>query len=147
MTTIAENGNVLITTAPPSYFSHFSLCRWPAKSNDFCLLYASEKAIYLLSPDGRVVCNLDAPYSSQSIATIGTAVKLIKGKPDYFAVMATPLMFKRSLLYVYDSTGKLVYQEVMPVQGAALTAGPSGSIGTQALYLGGEGEVLKYIAH
>ena len=53
-------------------------------------------------------------------------------------------VFNRSVFYVYDSKGKLVYQEVLPETCSAIMASPNGLSGTESILICGQGRVLKY---
>lgn len=75
---------------------------------------------------------------------MGTPVKLVKGQPEYFAVLLDYKLDERSVLYVYDSKGGLVYEEVLPESGAGIAAVPDGKIGTEKLLIGSNNQVWQY---
>jgi hypothetical protein len=50
----------------------------------------------------------------------------------------------RSLLYLYNQSGKLEYHEVLGELCQAIAAVPDGSTGKETLLLGGKSRVLQY---
>lgn len=75
----------------------------------------------------------------------GRAVRLDPGKPDYFAVVGYHYpSWHRSTLQIFDASGRLVYEEVLPENANSLTviSGPLSS--PEALLVGGEKTIWRY---
>ncbi len=66
--------------------------------------------------------------------------------PEYYVLLAAFSDADRSILYVYDAQKHLVYQEVLPERAYVLRLRPLPGTKAQAVYVGGEGRVLKYVA-
>jgi hypothetical protein len=73
----------------------------------------------------------------------GLWVGLAKGKPKYLAVVAAFISIPRADLYIYDSSGKLVYDEVLDQQAETIAALPEAD-GTESLIVGGKSSIWKY---
>lgn len=131
---------------PTLDFYDFFTCKWPTSSSAQCVVSTQDGFVCIIARNGRILRELAAPYLVNPIVSDATTVKLQQGKPDYFAVLTTPGSSKRSILYVFDSTGNLVYQEVRPDMTSSLICGPLGKSGREALYVGGQGQVTRYIA-
>ena len=138
-------GGVLKTGRPADYFSHFSLCAWPAKSSPRYALSAGEGAIRLYGYDGATVLQLKAPKCGRLFSANGAPVKLKAGQPEYLAVVVDSGHGAGSILYVYDSKKLLVYQEVLP-SGSSIAGLSVGASGKEQLLVGGEGKVWSYTA-
>jgi hypothetical protein len=138
------------TAAKPAargiYFSHFSLCHWPAANSAVYALSAGENALWLLDFKGGAVARFDAPKCGVLGEPWGTLVKLKANQPPYLAVVVAYPTGVASVLCIYDRARKLVYQEVLGEPCAAIAAMTVGQSGAQALLVGGGGRVLKYEA-
>ncbi|MBV9469547.1 MAG: hypothetical protein JO316_10685 [Abitibacteriaceae bacterium] len=53
-------------------------------------------------------------------------------------------IWQRSVLYLYDPTGTLVYEEVLPEAGAAVKAVALNNASTETLLVGGVNQVWQY---
>lgn len=140
-------GNIIQQSSPGPYFSSFSLVRFPTQTSRNYLLLAEDNHTWLFDFDGTTVRKLPAPDCGDLGDALGTPVTLVKGQPDYLAVLVEYENWDRSILYLYDSKGKLVYQEVIAQDCAAITALPLDNSGTEALLIGAPGKVLKYTAN
>ena len=144
MTVRDAAGAVLRQSRPPTYFSHFSLCRWPGKAGSQYALQAGNDAIWVLAFDGRAAARLDAPKCGYLGAAKGVPVRLENGKPDLFAVLVSFSNRDTSSLYVYGPDRKLVYQEVLPGECSAITALAAGGSRPESLLVGGSDVILRY---
>lgn len=93
--------------------------------------------LWLIDLDGKNHTRYDAPLShiklekprvwgvpgSPDLMTFNTEdvyrakgvwAQLEKGRPKYLAVIANFAAISRSLFYLYDSQGRLIYQEILP---------------------------------
>ncbi len=139
-------GRILSRAKPAPYFSGFSLCRWPDRKSRQYALLAEGDAVWILGFNGKTVMRLDAPRAGSLGNASGVTVKLVPGEPEYLAVAVDYEIWKRSNLYVYDSKGTLVYQEIVPEACASIAALPLDNSDREAILLGGEGRVWQYQA-
>lgn len=137
-------GNVISESSTPVYCSDFSLCRWPTKKDREQVLVSDQGGIWLLNYNGATVKRFDAPGCPDQGAARGIAVSLKSGKPECFAALVTFENARRSVLYVYDPAGKLVYQEVLPEASASIAAISLDNSGAESILIGGEGHVTRY---
>ena len=105
----------------------------------------------LIGFDGKLKQSLKAPdLGVIMIRAKGVPVKLVAGQPEYTAILAAGaegmLSISNIVLSIYDSTGKLVYQEVLDMPGKTIIAVPSDQNGTESLLLGMGGKVVAYSA-
>jgi hypothetical protein len=73
----------------------------------------------------------------------GVPVKLKRNEADYLAVIVEASRDSGAVLYVYDPSKRLVYQEVLP-SGSSIAAIPIGSSGAEQILVGGNGTVWAY---
>jgi hypothetical protein len=73
----------------------------------------------------------------------GLWVSLAKGKPKYLAVVAAFIGIPRADLYIYESSGKLVYDEVLDQEAETIAVLPEAD-GIESLIVGGKGSIWKY---
>ena len=138
-------GTVLSQAMPTAYFSGFSQCRWPGAGSEAHLLSTGENNHWILDCKGVVTAKLPAPGSGDLSTSLGTTVQFAKDGPPHFAVLTDyGISTNAAVLWVYDSKGGLVYQEVLQVRGAAVLALHDQATGTDRLLVGGVGEVLAY---
>lgn len=137
-------GVVLSRARPPAYFSGFSLCNWPAKQDRVYALLAEDDTVWVLEFDGKAAAKFDAPRCGSLGHARGTAVKLERSEPEYLAVVVEFTNWERSILYLYDSTRTLVYQEIIPERCASIAAMSLDRSDTEVLLVGGEGKVWEY---
>jgi hypothetical protein len=112
-------GEVIAHYLPGYYVSHFSLTRWgnepqpthilvPTKQNkDGCC----KNVLLVLGAEGNIVAGLDAPDGDWIHRAIGTSIQQ-KNDAALYAVLQTGTL-PRSLLSIYDSDGKITYQEIL----------------------------------
>lgn len=144
MTIRDATGATVSTAQPPAYFSQFSLCPWPDRKSPLYPLFSEQNTIWLLDYSGSPRLQLNAPHCGNLGSAVGAPVKLDRSRPHYLAVAVAFRQAARSLLYVYDDQGSLLYQEVLAGQCGAVAALPQAD-GSEALLVGGEGEVLRYL--
>lgn len=77
-------------------------------------------------------------------AAKGIPVRLRDGQSDYFAVLVTFRHWDNSILYIYSSTGVLVYQEILGQGGSAIAALTAEKAGHETLPVGGAEKVWQY---
>lgn len=139
-----EDGRVKKRSKPAAYFSHFSLCRWPGKSDREYALFAEENVIWILDFNGTEKCRLDAPHCGNLGKAYGVPVKLTKDEQEYLAVIVEFQNWNRSVLYLYNPKQELVYQEVLEEVCASIAAVSLEDKPTESILVGGNGRVLRY---
>lgn len=137
-------GKLIRAAKPPAYFSNFSLCAWPGRADPLLPIYAENDHVFIIGYDGAVKGKFNAPDCGDLGNAVGTLVRLRSSEPEYLAVAVVLDNWNRSILYVYDSSGKLVYREVLDQICRAAGVRPIGSSGQQALLVGATGQVLEY---
>lgn len=160
MTIRGAGGDVVREVEMPFYFAGFSLCTAPGARQPH-VLAVEDRHVFLLDFGGRVVSKFPAPLSSFLRATPkvdefdsqitdvyrarGAWVKLFDGAAEHLVVVTEFAALDRSVLYVYEPGGRLVYQEVLPEQSGSLAAlPPRGPGGAQDFLVGGGGTVWRY---
>ena len=143
-----RQGKILSQAKPSSYFSEFSLCRWPTlKDRVYALMWAEDKTIKLFDFDGKMVKEFNAPGSVWVMGAWGVPVRLKPDETEYFAVLVELRgVWHRSILYVYDATGSLVFQEIIAEICKSIATFPSDKPGGEIILIGGEGKVWEYKA-
>jgi hypothetical protein len=139
-----KNGNIISRARGDSYFTDFSICKWPSKNDREYVLHCEKNTIGLYDFNGEVISRFVAPDCSEYGHARGVLVKTEKGKPEYLAVLAEFRHWKRAMLYIYDSTGKLVYQDILPDACASIAAIPLKGAETDTVLVGGDGRVWEY---
>ena len=73
--------------------------------------------------------------------------QLKKDRPKYLAVIANFAAIDRSLFYLYDAQGRLIYQEILPEECDAVAVLPTeNSSGLEEVLVSGEKTVWSYVA-
>jgi hypothetical protein len=137
-------GNLLRRGRPAAYFSHFSLCRWPGKKDRPYALLSEDDAIWLFDFDGKTVAQFKAPRAGSLGDARGLPVKLYRNKPECLAVVVEFENWDRSIIYVYDSKGTLLYQEILPEACASIGGITLDRSGAETILVGGNGRVWQY---
>jgi hypothetical protein len=117
------SGRVLRRVDPPgSYFSSFSLVKWP-RSAPPRPLHAADGTLWITNYTGGTAVQLAAP----SADTLGDAraVAVRFGKDDHLGALVAFSNWERSVFYVFDAAGTLAYREVMPDECRALAGQPA----------------------
>lgn len=141
-----KDGDIISRVDPAPYFSDFSLCRWPThKAPDFALLSEDDK-IWLFDFKGKVVAQFDAPHCGTLGNARGTPVRLKSDEPPYLAVVVEFSNWERSILYVYEASGNLTYQEIIAEGCPSIAALPLHSPTQETLLVGGKDKVWQYKA-
>jgi len=142
-----KDGKIIHRAKPAPYFSSFSLGRWPTKKAEQYALLAENDIIWLFDFFGKLVVQFDAPISGTLGHARGVPTKIQSNQPEYFAVVVEFSNWKKSILYVYGSDKKLVYQEIIPEACASIASHAFDSKSEESLLLGCDGKVWKYSAN
>jgi hypothetical protein len=164
-------GKMLSHVKMPVYLWHLSLCARADGQGAPQNLAVREGSLWLIDLDGKNFSKFDAPLSEIKLAkprevkmpgdsdsykvekeevfrAKGVWTRLKKDQPKYLAVIASFSVLDRSLFYIYDEQGKLVYQEVLPEDCNAIAILPPENDGdSEELMIGGDKTIWRYRAH
>jgi len=141
-----KDGKSLRKLKLPVYFSDFSLLNWQIDKDKLLT--------YLLTEDGKIyvinsqtlkkIAQFDAP-GAPSKFTRGVQVFFDnKQKPYFAAVVSAGASSNRSILYIYNPNGNLIYHEVIAAFDSGVMAIRNDKTGAEKLLVGGEGEIWEY---
>ena len=139
-----EYGNVMGLYDAEIYLSEFSPTAWGQSALRDKILAATNQSIYVLSTDGKTLAKLPAPevLDDAGPKVAGVPVRFTSGDP-YYAAIVRHQQWKRTQLYVYDGANKMVYDEVLDQDCAAL-APLRKQDGTEHLLMGCDDSVMEY---
>lgn len=160
-------GTVISKVETPVYLWHLSLCSRPEGQGPPQDLAVREGSLWLIDLDGKNFSRFDAPLSEITLEkprvvpmpgfepltfdkeeiyrARGLWIRLKRDQPKYLAVIATFGSLDRSLFYVYDQQGKLIYQEILPDNCNAIVAlPPDNDSDTENILVGGEKTIWRY---
>lgn len=163
-------GKVTSRANMPFYLSYLSLCPRPDGRGALQNLAVKEGRLALIDLDGKNFSNFEAPLSKIKLdeprkitapgmpepivfdteevyRAKGVWVKLRKDQPEYLAVIARFAAIDRSLFYVYDEQGKLIYHEILPEAANAIALlSPENDAESESVLVAGEKTVWRYAA-
>jgi hypothetical protein len=116
---------------------------------NFSKVAAPLSKINLEKPRELKIPGMDDPFMFQTDEVYrakGVWVKFKKDQPKYLAAVARFAVMDRSLFYVYDEQGTLVYHEILPEDCNAIVAFPSENQESEDILVGGEKSVWRYAA-
>ena len=161
-------GEVKNVVQAPVYLWHVSLCPQPNNEGPPQNLAVREGGLWLIDLDGKNYKRYEAPLSQiklekprmegvpglPDLMTSDTEdvyraksvwAKLEKDRPKYLAVIANFAVIDRSLFYLYDAQGRLIYQEILPEACNAIAVlPPENSSGREEILVSGEKTVWRY---
>jgi len=139
------SGNILEHHPAEVYMAHFSLTAWGNEPSRNKLLMPGEGSVFVVDMKGKTRARLPAP-DSESIQARGKGapVRLKAGALFYASILRYELWGK-SVLYVHDPSGQLVYEEVMNQDCGDVRSVP-GRHGTEDLLVGCNNNLRKYSA-
>ncbi len=139
-------GKVISRANPAPYISAFSLCKWPTKKDREYVLLAENDTIWLFDFSGKCIAELEAPRCGTLGHARGVPVRIKGDEPEHFAVVVEFWNWERTVLYIYDPAGTLVYQEILPEACAAIASVSLDDSEAETLLIGGQGKVWQYKA-
>ncbi len=163
-------GKVTGSAEMPVVIGHLSLCPRPDARGAPQNLAVGQGKVFLIDLDGKNFSIVEAALSKIKLEqprelkfpgmdeplvfdteevyrAEGAWVRLRPEQPKYLAVVARFATLDRSLFYVYDAQGKLLYHEILPEACNALSAFLSeGGAGGEDILVGGERTVWRYAA-
>lgn len=144
MTIRDVTGSIVKRSKPRPYFSDFSLCPWPTSTSRSYALLSEDEIIWLLDYDGSAVAQYPAPGCGSLGHARGVPAKLEAVTADYLAVIVDFGNWNSAIFYVYDSSGNLIFNEVIPESCPAITTLRDDSTGTDTILVGGTGKIWSY---
>ena len=147
----------------PFYVGDFTLCVTPDKKQP-AVLTVEDGHVWLTDFKGKTVAKFNAPLGELDTGlhktpvgefrmtsvykAKGAWVKFKEVEPEYLAVIAEYSGFDRSILYIYKSSGEIIYQEVLPEQCSAIASYTEANANTpQGILIAGEQTIWRYKAH
>ncbi len=165
------HGKVVSSAEMPVYLWHLSLCPRPGPSGQVQNLAVREGSLWLINLDGKNSVKFDAPLSliklkmprrvprmpgmSNTLEVDSEEVFRAKGvwfkvkteQPEVLGIVARFGSIDRSLFYVYDQQGKLLYHEILPEECHAIAVLRSEDDGgVDNVLVAGETTVWRYSA-
>lgn len=128
----------------PFYLRDFSVCPWPNKTGSEHLITVVGGTIWIADFGGEHVIQLKAPGSNGAWKVKGTPVKLKNSDREYFAAVVQLSLPSKSLLYVYDPEGTLIYQETTSESYTSIAAVSLDESRVESIIVGGNGKVWRY---
>jgi len=117
-----DSGAIKMRFTTLGYVSNFALVRWGKEPRAVHLLIPPTRSttgarsgkpqFLVLDSEGREVARLDAPLGELLVSIAGTPVAFRPGAIS-FAVLQDFRPMQRSLLFLYDEEGRLVFQETI----------------------------------
>jgi hypothetical protein len=141
------SGTSLSKSSMQDDFMYFSLCSWPIGTKTYNLLAATNHGIELISQTGKVVMTFKPTAATDEYRVTGCPIRLTSTKTVYLAILGAPMWvdWKRSVLWIFDASGKLVYQETFPENCGSLAVMPASSPGRpETLLVGGTSHIWAY---
>lgn len=132
------------------YFGFFSLCRLAEDSEIQKILLAEKDRTNIIDFNGNILYKLNAPESKNPISSFGLPVRLLPPYNKCFAVISYNVTGirvspkKYSLLYIYNESNALIYQEILNEPCKAITAVSFDDSGSESLLVCGDGKIIKY---
>jgi hypothetical protein len=157
-----KKGLIVKEVKMPFYFSRFTICQLPGKRQPG-ILAVHDGYVWLVDFKGQVLAKFEAPLSKLDNAAYhtpvgelrgisvykakGAWVKLKKGEPAHLAVITEYAAIDRSVLYIYKTSGEIIYQEVLPERCSAIAVLPEADANNpQEVLIGGEQTIWRYRA-
>jgi len=137
-----KQGKIISKHKPEPYFSHFSLIRWPDANSPERLLQVGENAIWILDANAKVLAKFSAPNSGN--LGEGKAVLVENGSNRALATIIDFNNWQRSILYLHDLSGGLLYQEIIPESCPSIAVEPTAETQSKKLVIGCEGKVIEF---
>jgi hypothetical protein len=145
----------------PFYLGRFSLFKRPDGRQQ--LLAVEDGYVWTFDSKGESIAKLPAPlaelqgepqqtpFGDISEVSVykseGVWVRPDASRPEAFAVITEYVVSDRSVLYVYDAAGALLYMEVLPEECNAIAALPAEKGQPQEFLVGCEDTVWRYRGH
>ena len=138
-----KQGKIISKSKPKPYFAHFSLIRWPDVSGPERLLLVEDNTVWIFDAGANVVAKFPAPNSGSLGKGKGTLIA-INNEKKALATIVDYENWHRSILYLHDLSGKLLYQEILSESCPTIAALPTGEMKSKKLVIGCEGKILEY---
>jgi hypothetical protein len=128
------DGTVISNYLQGSYVSNFALTRWGDDSVPHHILAPAEPkgsgdsaaAIFILDAQGKTVATFSPELTLKFYEVLGTPLKSMNGQ-TFYAMLEEYSPWERSILSLFDSAQKLVYEEIISDRCRALGAKPEGA--------------------
>ena len=138
-----KQGKIISKSKPNPYFAHFSLIRWPDTTGPERLLLVEDNTVWIFDAAANVLAKFPAPDSGSYGKGRGALITLNNGKRA-LATIVDYENWHRSIIYLYDLSEKILYQEILPESCPSIAVLPSGEVEQKRLVIGCESKVIEY---
>lgn len=135
-----RDGNVRSRHRLPCYLSTFRLVRWPAVDSPLHVVELDHERLWIVGLDGRVAASL--PFAVPHLADL--AVTVLPHAPGGPAIVAAATIerWNRSVLSVWDESGRQLHMEVL--EGERRAVASDAAAGSGAFLVGGFEKLWRY---
>ncbi len=137
------NGKVVSKNKPKPYFSDFSLIRWPKEHSPELLLLVEDNSLWIFNAKATQTVKFPAPDSG-SLGEGKGVIIAINRENSALATIVNYEIWHRSIIYLHDLTGSLLYEEVLPESCSCITKPPANYKGENSILIGCENKVIEY---
>jgi uncharacterized RDD family membrane protein YckC len=138
-----KQGKIISRSKPKPYFSHFSLLRWPEATSPERLLLAEDNAVWIFDAGANVLAKFPAPNSGNLGDEKGALITM-NNEDRALATIVDYDIWHRSILYIHDASGKLLYQEILSESCPSIAVLPMSDMHPKSFVIGCEGKVIEY---
>lgn len=96
----------------------------------------------ILDANAKILAKFSAPNSGD--LGEGKAVLIVNGSDRALATIVDFDNWQRSILYLHDLSGDLLYQEIIPESCPSIAVAPTEEAQSKRLVIGCEGKVIEY---
>jgi hypothetical protein len=134
-----KQGKILSRIKPEPYFSDFSLIRYPDATSPERLLLVEDDTVWIFDSGANVLAKFPAPNSGSLGKGKGALIAINNGKYA-LATIANYENWHRSIIYLHDLSGNILYQEILPESCPTIAVLPAGEAQPERLVIGCEGQ-------
>ncbi|MCW5824210.1 MAG: hypothetical protein KIT34_15505 [Cyanobacteria bacterium TGS_CYA1] len=141
-----NRGHLIREIDSNEYAAHFSICRFPRNATEDSIIECQKGFFWIMNTNGELLLKLEAPSTTDNSKVKCVNLKLKDSQDDYLAILAFSHHYSanQSILLIYDSKGKLVFQEIIHEDCSAIEAIHSLNDENEYLLVGGKDRVIKF---
>jgi len=135
-----ENGNELARNHTMKPVTHFCLIPWPEANSSPAVLAVEDESLSIMKPSGKLLADWKVPECKSAVGSQAVWFQPTLSSARYLVVMVD--VVGGAVLVVYDTAGKIVYEETRSAGSYAVAVFPTST--GQSLLVGGNGDVTKF---